>query len=193
MSEAESATRFSAMLVLERFDASTAARHLLSAAPLSLAEGLEKLLEAELYPDAVRYVACCLPIRAAIWWGCLCCWAVQRSGADGARPAAEALDAVVRWLQDPSEEHRRAAQRAGQTAGAETPAGALALAAFWSTGSMSEPDLPEVAPPPNVAAQTVAGAVMAAAAVGPAVHVNERFRRFLGLAFEVANGQNRWE
>jgi hypothetical protein len=66
------------------------------------------------------------------------------------------------------------------------PAGALALAAFWSAGSMSRPDLPAVPPPPGLTAQTVAAAVQAAAGEkAPDPRPEASYALFLSLARRV--------
>jgi len=145
----------------------------------------------ELYPDAVQFMAHLMPKREAVWWGCLCAW-------NGARPEpppelGDALEAAVRWVREPSEENRRAAQGPGEKLGPAALAGAVALAAFWSGGSMSGPDLPAVPPPPTLTHSAIAGAVLAAAAQGDPAQMRQRYRQFLHLAVDVANQKNRWQ
>lgn len=151
---------------------------------------LDLLGQKELYPDAIRFTAQWLSKQAAVWWGCLCTWEVCRPQPPG--PIAAALKAAVHWVQDPSEENRRAAEAAGEAAGPGTPAGAVALAAFWSGGNMSRADLPQVPPPPLLTGTTIAAAVLLAAAQSP-TPAAVSCCRFLQLGREVAAGQNRWE
>lgn len=151
----------------------------------------QQLMENGLFRDAVQFSAHLLPKAEAVWWGCLCVWASARP--NPAPTHVEALRATVRWLRQPSEENRRAAEAAGRAAGRDTPAGALALAAFWSGGSMSRPGLPEVAPAPHLTAKTVAGAVLMAATQGGPAAVEQRYRQFLALAADVDSGKNHWE
>lgn len=152
---------------------------------------LSLLEQKQLYKDAIRFVAYLLPKRQAVWWGCLCVWETVRP-----TPPATidlALQAAVRWVQEPSEENRRAAEAPGKAVGVSVPAGAVALAAFWSGGSMSRPDLPIVPPPPLLTAKTIAGALVAAAEQGERGQLADRYRRFLALARDVDGGKNRWE
>jgi hypothetical protein len=145
----------------------------------------------EHYHDAVNLVAHLLPKREAVWWGCLCAW-------HGARPeppaeVGNALEAAIRWVREPSEANRRATQEPGEKAGPATPAGAVALAAFWSGGSMSRPDLPPVPPPERLTNDAIAGAVLAAAARGDPAQLGQRYRQFLHWGADVANQKIRWQ
>ena len=147
------------------------------------------LLEKEHYKDAVGFIANWLTKREAVWWGCLCAWHTCRPEPDP--KVAAALQASVRWVQKPDEKNRRAAQLAGNEAGADTPAGAVALAAFFSEGSLSEPNLPNVPSPDHLTATTIAGAVRLASTQSDD-SAAEALRQFL-LAFEVAQGLNCWD
>src|SRR6266849_9173500 len=102
----------------------------------------EMLVEREKDTDALRFLAHCLPKRRAVWWGCLCLWrthgpepAVKSSPIAG--PEAVALAAAARWVKQPWEENRLRAETPGREAGLKTAAGCLAMASFWSGGSMT--------------------------------------------------------
>lgn len=143
-----------------------------------------------LFADALRFTAHWLPKPRAIWWGALCAWHQCRPLP---APAAEnALAAVICWLRDPSEDNRRQSETAGRAAGLATPAGALALAVFWSDGSITPRGLPHVRPGPDLSARTVAAAVLAASLAEPA-HTERVQRQFLALARAVADGKNLWK
>lgn len=153
---------------------------------LSSAEFAERLGQAQLYPDALRMLAHSLPVREAIWWGCLCLW---HSRQPPAGVEQEAFRAAVRWVQAPGEAPRRAAGKAGEAAGMNTAAGCLAKSAFYNSGSITPPGLPEVKPPPGLATKTVAVAVVLAANQGgPACP-----RDFLQLGLEVVQEKHRWD
>jgi hypothetical protein len=96
---------------------------------------LDVLLEKQQFVDAVRFLAHVLPKREAVWWACLCARSAAGSGAPA--PQTAALQAAERWVADPSEANRRAAQDAAEAAELGTPAGCAAMAAFWSGGSMA--------------------------------------------------------
>src|SRR5262249_1071912 len=101
-------------------------------------EFLDALLTHKLYVVAIDFVAHALPAREAVWWGCLC----ARHAAGSSLPSKEeaAFKAAVQWVLDPNEENRSAAQAPAEKASLGTPAGGLAMAAFWSGGSMSLPN-----------------------------------------------------
>ncbi len=151
----------------------------------------QRLLEKELYRDAIGFTAYLLPKREGVWWGCLCVWQVSRP--DPPEKIRAALQAAVRWVLDPNEQNRRAAEAAGKEAGPGTPAGSVALAAFSSDGSLSRPGLPEVPPPPFLTAKLIMGALLSAAAQGDPAKITERYRQFLTLGIEVDDATNRWE
>jgi hypothetical protein len=147
--------------------------------------GALDLLEKEgLTEDAIRFCARFLATRAAVWWGCLCLWHVERP--QPAEKLEAALAAAAHWAGDPSETKRRDSGRAGESASFGTAAGCLAMAAFYSGGSMLDAKLPAVAPPPDLAAETVAAAVLLAGGgppTSPQLH-----RQFIALARGVADG-----
>lgn len=152
---------------------------------------LQQLVEKEHYTDALRFAAYLLPKRAAVWWGSLCVWQLQRP--KPSEDVAAALKATVSWVRNPNEENRRAAEAAGQKLGFRSPAGTLALAAFFSAGSISRPDLPEVAPDPYLTAKTVAGAVVLSTALVKPDRKIACQRHFLALASEVMEEKIAWD
>ena len=149
------------------------------------------LVERELFDDALQCVAHTLPPREAVWWGCLCAWDVIREQPTE-EPTSAAIHAAVQWVLDPTEENRRQAEIEGRYAGLGAPAGSLAMAAFWSGGSMSRPGLPEVAPEPFLYARVVAKAVRSAAKKLGRKQADTLTRRFIGLGMDVAAGKLHW-
>lgn len=151
----------------------------------------DQLVHQHYFADAVEFLARLLTKEQAIWWGCLCAW-------DAARPnpsprAQAALQAALRWLQEPSEEHRRDAENAGELAGMQTAAGAVAKAVAFASGSMSQPGLPAVEPPADLTAATIGSAVRACAAALTAAGEPNSYRQLLCFGLEVASGHNRWK
>lgn len=140
--------------------------------------------------DALKVLPHLLPNRVAIWWGCLCVWDAQRSQTDGTRQSA--LEAIVHWVQMPSESHRRTCEHFGRVLGVRTSPGALAMAVFWSGGSMSAPDQPHVPPPTGLASQVVGAAVQAAAMERDSVRYTDFFRQYLAIGLEVVAGRVLW-
>lgn len=165
------------------------ARELLRAG-LSAPEFLWLLREHELLPDALRFLALLLPKRVAVWWGCQCVW--HFGGHEMTPASSAALQTAVRWVQDPSEANRRATEGPGQSAGLEDPAGCLAMAAFWSGGSMTPPHLPPVAPPPFITGRLVGGALLLASVLHEPLECRAHYRTCLELGLEAAEGRNLW-
>src|SRR5262249_50801446 len=130
--------------------------------------------------DALQYLAFALPKREAIWWGCLCVWHVSRPELPA--PEAEAVQAVVRWVQEPTEPRRRAAEKASEpTGGTFTRAGCLALAVVLSGGSLAPPGVPAVPPPPHLSAYILAQMMALAAALKQPEFPEGLYPHFLDL------------
>jgi hypothetical protein len=152
------------------------------------------LIANQLYADAIRFTAFSFTKREAVWWGMLCLWEADRTDPDAVSAAAhQSYQSLLAWLQDPSEANRRAVEAAGRLAGITTPHGQLAMAAFFSEGSMSLPDQPEVEPSPWLTAKNVASVVLAASKQGTAAQIAESQRRYLVLAAELTTGQLPWQ
>jgi hypothetical protein len=152
---------------------------------------LDVLIEKQQYIDAVRFLAHTLPRREAVWWACLCARAV--GGTALPAPQAAAVQAAERWVADPSEANRRAAQAASEAAGLGTPAACAAVAAFWSGGSLAPPDLPVVPPAETLTAHGAASAVLLAAVLTEPQKAPEKHRKFLAQGVEVLTGYNKWK
>ncbi|HET7605906.1 MAG TPA: hypothetical protein VFK28_07535 [Sphingomicrobium sp.] len=111
---------------------------------------------------AVRYIGHALPRLEAVAWAAhlLENWSQATPPGVGER---QALDCAIRWVEEPGEEYRRAAQEAARRAEGNSPERLLADAVFMSGGSISEPDLPPVQPPQQACGGLAAAAVIIAA------------------------------
>jgi hypothetical protein len=158
---------------------------------LTPAQFLTALTHAQLNIDAIRFLAHALPKREAVWWACVCARAAL--GSSPPPVSAAALQAAERWVADPSEDNRRAAQAASEAAGLGDPAGCTAAACFWSGGSLAPPGLPVVPPGEYLTAHGVAGAVLLAAVRTDPGQAASKHQQFLALGLEVANGTHRWK
>jgi hypothetical protein len=147
-------------------------------------------LVAEGHPaDAARFLAHALTKREAVWWAGLCVG--QALGPKPPAPALAALEAAKAWVVEPSDANRRAALPAAEAAGAGTAAGCLAMAAYFTGGSLAPADLPVVPPPEHLAADVASTALALAAALAPE-KTGESYAAFLQLGFDVANRKNLW-
>jgi hypothetical protein len=152
---------------------------------------LETMLAKQLHEDAVRFLAHALPKQESVWWACVCARQCQAPNAPAGLTAA--IQTAEKWVADPNEENRRAAQTAAEAAGIGTPAGCAAMAAFWSGGSLAPPNVPAVPPGEHLTAHGVACAVMLAAVSTEPEKAPEKFRKFLATGVDVASGANRWK
>lgn len=143
-------------------------------------EFIEALVAADLFDDAVRVTAHDLGIPASLTWAADC---VRDGHGAGLGPAdVAALEAATAWIDDPSEEHRQAANAAAEATDYSTGAPWVALAAAWSEGSLAPAGLPDAPPPPDLSLQGIAGAIALAATSGPPAESADRYRRFLTAA-----------
>ncbi len=150
-------------------------------------EALDRLEQAGLLIEATRLVAHALPAREAVWWACACS---RHTSPSGANPATETTirDAAEEWVRRQTDEHRRTAMKAAETAGFGSPEAWAAVAAFWSGDSMAPPEAPKVPPQPHFTGLAVAGAVALAAVRGQASRREARLRGFLVSAKDIAAG-----
>lgn len=111
---------------------------------------------------AIRYLGHALPRFEAVAWAAHLLDLWSRS-APPELAERQALDCAIRWIEEPSEEYRRAAHEAAERAGDDSPQRLLAYAVFMSGGSISQPDLPAVQPPQQVCGALAAAAILAGA------------------------------
>jgi hypothetical protein len=125
--------------------------------------------------DTVRFQTFSLPKREAVWWACLC----LRLVSDPMRKPkqAEALKTVVRWVLDPSEEHRQAAGKAGKAATFNTPIGAIAMSVFLD---------------PSLSANILTGTIPGLIAEVPPEKAKATLLSFIALGIGVAVGKYPW-
>ena len=172
----------------KRAELGDAARALLTPA-LAPRPYLDLLLQQNLLPDALAFLASALPKREAVWWACQCVRAVTPTPP----PQEEsALKAAEKWCGLASDANRRAAHAAAEVATFQKPAGTAALAAFLSEGSLGPANVPAVPPADNLTARIVAATLTVAAVQTQPEKAAEKQKRFLDQGLAVAAGTNRW-
>ncbi len=150
-----------------------------------------KLMEKQMYTDAVRFVAHALPKREAVWWGWI---SARRASGENPPPKIKAaLEATEKWIAQPSDENRRAAKAAAEAAKLGTAAGCAGLAAFFAGDSLAPPDCPAVPPGPYLTAKAVSGAVNFAALSGDPAQSPEKFKSFVAQGVDVTKRIKLWE
>lgn len=152
-------------------------------------EFVERLIDNGLVASAIVFLAAALPKREAVWWGYQVCGGDSDSLPPDQR---RALDASSRWVADPSEENRRAAETAANDGGLTTAASCVAMAAFLSGGSMAPAGVADVPPADHLTGHTVACAVKFIAATGDPTKIAETQRTLLDVGVNVADGNDRW-
>jgi hypothetical protein len=151
---------------------------------------LDRLLFEEKHvPEAVDFLVYALPKREAVWWGCLCVElfldvAVLRE------ERRQALRSVVRWVMEPTEEHRRATEAPAKVVGPTLPSGSLALAVFESGGSIQPPDRPAIEPHPLATAQGVRNTLHILPTRVPGDQLMACYRSIVAIGIGLAQGQS---
>ncbi|QDU30211.1 FHA domain protein [Anatilimnocola aggregata] len=145
------------------------------------------LANQEKFLDAIRVLAFGMGKLSAIEWSLRC---VQTALGDGlSKVDARALEIVQRWLGEPGEDLRRAAYAAAQEAEHATPASWVAMAVFWSEGSMGPPPPAPVVPPgPTQCAHAATGAILLAAVARQPEKAPDRYREFVRIGLELVGG-----
>lgn len=150
----------------------------------------ENLRAKELLPEARRVLAHAMSKPRVLWWGCLCVWDAYQG--DPPVRLAAILDATLRFLVDPSDDNRRRVHKLGRNVKANSMAGILAGAVFFSRGSVSKPGLPEVPPRPFVTGRLVSVVVYLAAVTRHPTQYKKLLRHYLDIGVDVARGKLLW-
>ena len=137
------------------------------------------LADHELFADAIALLAHSREAADAIKWGYVCVKKLAPAEEQGTDASLEAVEA---WLEKPGDETRRAAGAAAEDSGKSRPSDLLALAVFFSGGSITEPDAPPADPPPFVANKMVAGSVQLSVVGYPPERNAARYRIAIQLA-----------
>lgn len=153
-------------------------------------EFFDLLIDKQEYSAAIRFLPQVLSKRSAVWWGCLCLWQMTRPEPNSEVEAA--LSAALSWVQDPCEQNRLAAEAPGRAATLKTAHGCLALATFWTGGSMTKPNLPVVAPPAHLTGKLVSTSLFLSAVIKEPFKFRRHYQKFLMVGIDVARGINRW-
>lgn len=121
----------------------------------------ESLVKAGQLREAAQFVGQALPRYEGI------VWAVQTLLAGGGLDRSNPLvTAILRWMDNPSDERRREVYALSEQAKNDDPARMLGIAVFLSGGSISEPDLPPVLAPDGASGKLASAAVIVAAYKG---------------------------
>ncbi len=149
---------------------------------------LTSLLTEQSYSDSVIFLAHCLKKRYSISWGYVCLihtpvlWSSQE---------VNVLEGINSWLKEPAEKYRRSHEKDLHHLGVKSPIAWLGQAIFWSGGSITPEDAPEVNPSPSLFGQAVSGAVQLAALVENAMHSDKLYPQFIKLGIKLVEGMHK--
>ncbi len=105
----------------------------------------------------------------------------------------DAMQAVYRWVVSPDEINSRKAMNVGNEC-PDTPAGLLALCAFWAGGNLMPEGEQVVATPAGLAANGLCQVLMMCALhKGGTRKLKERYEHYFNLGVDVMTGKNNWE
>lgn len=181
-------TAHTAMEIVQHFDLQEKSVPLLTSEQTP-AEFLQILINNEHYLDAIALLAHGMPVREATWWACLC---ARDHFEHSDQLNQQTLISAEQWVQQPTEEHRREAEKHAEATDYNSPASWTAAAAFWSGDSIASEDEPMMAPPPFLYAHAVSGAIVMSATLDmpTETELKERYQRYLKQAITIANNGN---
>lgn len=136
------------------------------------------LAKAGLYTDALKQLAHALGGRRCIGWSLA---SIRKLQPKPAEKEQRALATVEKWLAEPNDANRRAAQKAAEKAQISTPAGCVAMAVFFVEGSIAPPEAQDVPVPPHVAEKIAAAGIMLAVVGSEPEKADERYKQSLEL------------
>jgi hypothetical protein len=131
----------------------------------------DSLVQAGHLQEAAAFLGQALPRLEAVAWAARSVQDLYESTQQPApEPEARALKAAMLWIQDPTENRRRAAYEAAEQCKDDSAERFAALAAFFSGGSIAPENCPPVPAPKDTAGRLAAGAVFAASARSGNLH-----------------------
>lgn len=148
---------------------------------------IKALMDNKRYEHAVAFLAHALPKRESVWWACVSARSVVAEG-DGILDVA--LKSAEKWVYEPTEPNRRAAEKLAEKTKYKHPASWAAMAAFWSGSSITGEDEPPVPPPPFLFAHAVSGAITLAAVGTDPDAAPGRFELFIRQGLDIGQGGN---
>jgi hypothetical protein len=111
--------------------------------------------------QAVSFLGHALPRYDGVAWAAHLLDKQSRGGTLRPRDR-QALDFAMRWVDDPNDDHRRAAYEAAEAATKGSAESLLALAVFFSGGSIAPPEYQAVLPQPELSGRMASQAVLSA-------------------------------
>ncbi len=147
---------------------------------------ISQLIQEELYDEAIKFLALGLPKREAIWWGYICSQELEKS--EQQLDVQNALRVIHEWIQNSSEELRISAKAFADKLALYTPSSWVAMAIFWSGGSLAPKGKPPIEPEPFMSGYAVANGLILAAEKSE--HPLKKKKLFIKRGLHIAMGGN---
>lgn len=144
---------------------------------------IAELLKSKTPEEAITFTAYVLPRRRAVWWGHQCLLSLDHLLTDADR---QMMQLTEDWVREPEEPLRYRAMQAGMAAKIMSPGVWIALAAGWSGGSLSLPELPRVPPSPGLTPRAVNTAIMGVLAKVDVRHRSPTIKTFVDMGTSLA-------
>jgi len=147
-----------------------------------------RLLESKhFYRDAIHFLAHGLPIDMAIRWGAAC--SRELLAPEQLELDRECLAAIDSWLTSRDDPSRWRARDVAERSGLRSAPDLIAMAVFFSGGSLTPAGAPAADPPPYVANKMVGSAIQLAVFSQLPEKTEDRFRKTLEISRQLAKLQ----
>jgi hypothetical protein len=153
---------------------------------------LDSLEQQKLFEDAIRFLAYKLDVDVAVKWACACIRDLrapdtkeQKDPKEQKEQKDEPLEASEQWVKAQGDPARRAAKTAADKAKTRGASYLVAMAVFFSGGSITAPEAPEAPPPKYAAQKMIAGGVQIAVVSYQPEKAPERYKRALAIGKEL--------
>ncbi len=133
--------------------------------------------------EAITFGSYLLDRRRAVWWGHQCVSSLDRALSG---PDVQMLQLAENWVREPEEQQRIIAMNQAMAAPLKTAGVWIALAAGWSGGSMSAPELPRVPPPPYLTPRAVTVGILTALALSGNAQRAATLQGFVSMGISLA-------
>lgn len=122
---------------------------------------VQYLVDQQYFDQAIQLLAFGLPVREAVWWGYVVAASTEQE--KSCANTQHALRLIESWVRTPDAAQRIAAKNYADALMLSTPTSWIAMAVYWSGGSIAPAGQPDVEPAEFMAAYAVANGLLIAA------------------------------
>lgn len=148
---------------------------------------IQKLDQAEKWPEAIKVLARALPAREAVWWACVC---ARKMDSLTDEADIKAIEVAEQWVYKPTEENRQEAFRVMQEGGSDSAGSFCASAAVLSAGNLPINKDQHIDLEDHIFPSVIDSVVLVAAAERSGPELFERLQLFLRSGEDIAQGGN---